>query len=167
MNISSLCRREVVTVAASASVREAATVMRNEHVGALAVTDPYAPGRVIGVVTDRDLVLELLAAGRPVEQAIGSVCQTGLHTIAEDASLDDAVQAMQRNGVRRLLVMGADNSVVGLVSTDDLLETLAGALHGLASSLREGVLREGSRERGRERAQSEPPQALYAARHEP
>ena len=79
MNISTLCRRDIVSVPASTSVRQAAGVMRDQHVGALAVTDPYAPGRVIGIVTDRDVVIDLLAAGHPVEgQAIGSLCRTEL-----------------------------------------------------------------------------------------
>ena len=79
MNVASLCEREIVTVPASASVRDAAATMRDQHVGALAVTDPYAPDRVIGIVTDRDLVLDLLATGHPTEGiSIGAVCRTEL-----------------------------------------------------------------------------------------
>lgn len=166
MNVASLCRREVVSIPASATVRQAATLMRDEHVGALAVTDPYGPGRVIGIVTDRDLVIDLLAAGHPVDQAIGSVCHTELAGVPGAASIGEAVQAMQRGGVRRLLVLGDDNAVVGLVSTDDLFEAIAGELDTLASTLRGGVVREGTRERARARAQSEPPRTLYAAAHE-
>jgi CBS domain-containing protein len=166
MNVASLCRREVVTVPASASVREAAAAMRNEHVGALAVTDPYTPGRVIGVVTDRDLVVDLLATAHPVDQAIGSLCHTELTGVAGGASIHEAVQTMRRCGVRRLLVLGEDNAVVGLVSADDLFEAVASELDALASTLRNGVAREGSRERARARAESERPRPLYAASHE-
>ncbi|WP_332813569.1 CBS domain-containing protein [Ramlibacter sp.] len=167
MKIASLCRREVVSVPASASVQQAAAVMRNEHVGALAVTDPYSPGRVIGIVTDRDLVVDLLAPGHPVDQAIGSLCRTELAGVPVDASIDEAVQAMQRHGVRRLLVLGPDNAVAGLVSTDDLLAAVARQLDGLVGALCDGVAGEGSRERARAREQSEPPRPLYAARAEP
>ncbi|WP_427913480.1 CBS domain-containing protein [Ramlibacter sp. MMS24-I3-19] len=168
MDISSLCRREVVTIRASASVREAAAAMRNQHVGALAVTDPYTPGRVLGVVTDRDIVVDLLALGHPVDQPIGSLCHTGPASIPAAASLTDAVQAMQHAGVRRLLVLGEDDSVTGLVSIDDLVEAVSGELDALAATLRDGVISEGSRERARARAESEPsPPPLYAVRHEP
>jgi signal-transduction protein with cAMP-binding, CBS, and nucleotidyltransferase domain len=143
MNISTLCRRDVVSVPASASIRDAAAAMRDEHVGALAVTDPYQPGRVVGIVTDRDLVVELLAAGRPADgQAVGAVCQGTLAGVPAGASLQDAVLAMHRAGVRRLLVTGSDKQVIGLVSLDDLLQAVAGELAALAGTLRLGAQRE-------------------------
>ncbi len=166
MDIGNLCEREVVTATASASIREAAAIMRDQHVGALAVTDPYAPGRVIGILTDRDLVLDVLATGRPTEGvAIGSICRTDLAGVAASASVQEAVQAMQRSGVRRLLVMDRDNCVVGLVSIDDLLDAVAGELDALVGTLRTGVQREGSRLRSR--GAVEPPQQLYITRNEP
>lgn len=166
MNVGSLCQREVVTVPATASVRDAASLMRNEHVGALAVTDPYAPGKVIGIVTDRDLVVDLLASGHPVDgQAIGAVAQADLAAVPAEASIHHAVHAMQRSGVRRLLVMGKDNEVVGLLSVDDLVGLVAGELDALAATLRDGVLREGTRQRAR--AAGEPPRPLYISRNEP
>lgn len=167
MSIANLCRRELVAVSASTPVRQAAAVMRNEHVGALAITDPYSPGRVIGMLTDRDLVVELLATDRPVDVAIGSLCHTGLASVPASATVPEALQAMQRAGVRRLLVMGEDNAIIGLVSTDDLLEAVAGDLGALAATLRKGVAEEGSRERARSRAEGASPQPLYAAGHEP
>lgn len=167
MNVSDLCERDVVTVPASASVRQAATAMRDQQVGALAVTDPYESGRVIGMVTDRDLVLDLLATGRPTEgQAIGALCRTDLAGIPAGASINDAVHAMQRSGVRRLLVMGDGDAVVGLVSMDDLLDAVAGELDALAGTLRTGL----ARERGRitRGAGAEPaPRSLYISRNEP
>ena len=167
MNIADLCERDIVTVLASASVREAAAAMRDQHVGALAVTDPYQPERVIGIVTDRDLVLELLATGHPVEgQAIGSLCHTDLAGVSATAPLDEAVRAMQRSGVRRLLVMGDNDQVVGLVSMDDLVHAVAGELDALAGTLRTGVSREGSRRRARAAA-GDAPRPLYITRNEP
>lgn len=146
MKVADLCTNDIVTVPASASVREAAVAMREHQVGALAITDPFQPGRVIGVVTDRDLVLDLLAAGRPVEgQSIGDYCQTRLVGIRDTATVEEAVHALQGGGVRRLLVMGAGNTVVGLVSFDDLVGAVADELDGLADSLRTGRSRERAR----------------------
>jgi len=168
MNIASLCQREIVTVPALASVREAAALMRDAHVGALAVTDPHAPGRVIGIVTDRDLVVDLLADGGPVEgKPIGAIARTELAGVAAEDSIHHAVQAMKRSGVRRLLVMGKDNAVLGLVSMDDLVEVVAGELDALAATLRNGPAREVSRERIRARAEGDSPQPLYISRNEP
>ena len=143
MDVSELCAPEFVTVPASASVREAAVAMRDHQVGAVAVTDPQAAGRVIGMVTDRDLVLDLLASGRPAEgQVIGELCHTDLAAVPVGTPIGEAVRAMQRRGVRRLLVTGHDNAVVGLVSLDDLLEAVAGELDALAGTLRAGLARE-------------------------
>lgn len=168
MTIADLCERDIVTVSAAASVRDAAVIMRDQHVGALAVTDPYAPERVIGIVTDRDLVLELLAAGRSTEGlAVGTVCNTQLAGIPATSSLHEAVQAMQRSGTRRLLVMGPDDAVVGLVSIDDLVDAVAGELDALAGTLRTGIVREGSRVRMKARAEAQGPRSLYIQRNEP
>lgn len=167
MKIADLCERDIVTVSASASVREAAAAMRDQHVGALAITDPYRPDRVIGVVTDRDLVLDLLATGRPAEaQAIGALCHTDLAGVPASASLDEAVRAMQCAAVRRLLVMGEGEEIVGLVSIDDLVHAVAGELDSLAGTLRTGVVREGSRLRARASA-GDTPRTLYLTRNEP
>src|SRR5450830_1395634 len=117
MDISSLCRREIVSVSANASIREAAEAMRHHHVGALVVTDPEEPGRAVGVVTDRTLVVDLLAPGLPVDgQTIGALCRTNLVGVPATASVQEAVQAMRRAGVRRLLVVQPGGSLVGLVS---------------------------------------------------
>ena len=73
MNLASLCQRDILSVSAEASVQKAADLMRVNHVGALALTDPEDPARVVGVVTDRDLVVNLLAQGRlPDEHPIGA-----------------------------------------------------------------------------------------------
>lgn len=168
MNIASLCARGIVTVPASDSVREAARRMRDEHVGALAVTDPDAPGRVIGIVTDRDLVIELLATEHSVEgQAIGAIARSDLTSVPAEASIHHAVQAMRRGGVRRLLVTGKHDAVVGLVSIDDLLDVVAGELDALAATLRDGTMREGTRKRARARAEGESPHPLYITHNEP
>jgi CBS domain-containing protein len=167
MDMSSLCQREIVSVRANASIREAAEAMRRHHVGALVVTDPEEPGRAIGVVTDRNLVVDLLAAGLPVEgQDIGTLCSTEIVGIAATATVQEAVEAMRSAGVRRLLVVRPGGSLVGLVSADDLFEAIAGELETLATALRSGISRESVR--------TKPgvpgfgiPHAIYLPGHEP
>lgn len=145
MKIADICRRSPVTIPATASVREAARAMQAEHVGVLGLTDPFEPGRIVGVVTDRDLVLQVLAAERPVDgQAVAGACTTDLHGVSAQASLHEAVEAMQRHGVRRLLVVDADGRAVeGVISMDDVLGVLADELASLAATLKAGLAREG------------------------
>ncbi|MDP3759276.1 MAG: CBS domain-containing protein [Ramlibacter sp.] len=167
MDISSLCQRDIVSVGANASIREAAEAMRRHHVGALVVTDPEVPGRAIGVVTDRNLVVDLLAQGLPVEgQAIGTLCSTNLIGVPSTATLPEAVQEMRRAGVRRLLVVRPGGSLAGLVSADDLFGAIAGELEDLADALRSGIAQESLRTTP-DTPRFDIPRNIYLPGHEP
>ena len=120
MNLASLCQRDILSLGAEASVQKAAELMRVNHVGALALTDPEDPARVVGVVTDRDLVINLLAQDRlPQEQTIGAFSTPHLIRVPGTASVHEAVQTMTQHGVRRLFITEADGRLMGLVSLDD------------------------------------------------
>jgi CBS domain-containing protein len=144
MTIASICRSEVVSVDAGASLREAAILMREHHVGALVVTVPGAGHeQVVGMVTDRDMAIEILARDLdPADVKVGQVANRKLASVPDAAGIGDAVAIMQAAGVRRLLVTGADGQLVGFVSADDLLEALAAQLSLLAGALRSGIARE-------------------------
>lgn len=167
MNVLALCQRPIVGIRSDAMLRDAARAMREHHVGALAVTDPARPGRVVGIVTDRDLVVGPLASAADIDaQTVDQWCQAELVSVPKTASLQDAVHAIQRAGVRRVLVTDADTSVLGLVSMDDLLQAVAGELDALAQALRTGLAREGAGTRELVH-DSEASRALYIVRNEP
>ncbi|MDH4059375.1 MAG: CBS domain-containing protein [Aquincola sp.] len=157
MNVGSICKRHIVTIDASDSLQQAASLMREHHVGALVVIETSADGqRVAGVVTDRDLAIEVLARGGDAARVpVGRVSQGRLVGMPEDADIAEAVQSMQAAGVRRLLVHDADGHLVGLVSFDDLLPACVMPLAGLAEVLRKGLEREVA-ERGAIAAASRP-----------
>lgn len=143
MDLAQLCTREVVCIDAQASLRSAAALMCDEHVGALVVVTGEQPAQVVGVVTDRDLALEVL--GRPEPRAdvrTGHLAKTPPVSVPVTATLREAIEAMQEGGVRRLLVLDGNRGVVGLVSSDDLLEAVAQELASLAGALRNGIARE-------------------------
>lgn len=144
MDIASICRQDIITIDENASLQDAASLMRSQHVGALVVTaDDAERPRVVGMVTDRDLAIEVLArnlAGADVR--IGQLANRNLAAVPGSAGVAEAVSAMQRAGVRRLLVTEDDGQLAGLVSTDDLLDALAGELSGLAGALHAGIARE-------------------------
>lgn len=166
MNISSLCHRELVSISAEDSVRDAAMAMRQHHVGALALTDPKEPGKVVGIVTDRDLVVELLATGGSPEQSVASVATPAPVAVRSEAPVDEALLRMRQQGVRRLLVLDPDGGVRGLVSLDDLVEAVTREVEQLAATLRAGLERERERIDSRTRERG-PSTALYLTRHEP
>jgi CBS domain-containing protein len=144
MNIGSLCKREAVTIDQDMSLHQAAQRMRDEHVGALVVTGDGPDGlAALGVVTDRDLAIEVLARGRDgASVSVGTLISGRLVAVAYDATLSDAIAAMEGEGVRRLLVTGPAQELLGIVSIDDLIDVWAGDMARLAQSLRKARERE-------------------------
>jgi CBS domain-containing protein len=144
MTIASICTRTVVTVDAGATLTDAARRLREHHVGALVVTHATPDGNAVaGVVTDRDLAVEVLARGLDASAVqVGALVRGPLVAVPEDASLADAVAQMQQHGVRRLLVSGAQGQLVGVVSLDDVLGAYAEQLGALAQVVKAALARE-------------------------
>jgi CBS domain-containing protein len=144
MSIESLCTQHVVSLDGKEPLQRAAALMREHHVGAVVVTENVAGGvNVTGVVTDRDLAIEVLARGGDASQVpVSRLVQTPPVGISGLADMAQAVQAMQAAGVRRLLVHDDQGHLTGLLSIDDLIPALAAPLAGLAEVLRHGMQRE-------------------------
>jgi CBS domain-containing protein len=145
MDLTSLCNREVVGIDAQSSLHDAAALMCDEHVGALVVVTSDHPPQVVGVVTDRDLTLEVLGRGETgADVRIGHLAKSPPMAVRADATIREAIMSMEQGGVRRLLVVDDDGGVIGLISSDDLLEALSQEFETLARALRKGINREKS-----------------------
>ena len=144
MNLASLCKRRIVTVERSASLQQAALLMREHHVGSLVVTEAQDEGqRVCGLITDRDLAIEVLARGFDGTRTTVAQLPGGqLVSAPMQADIGEAIALMQAHGVRRLLVRDDSGNLVGLVSFDDLLQACAAQVNGLAELMRKGIERE-------------------------
>lgn len=144
MNLGSLCQRHVITVDRHDSLQGAAHQMRDHHVGALVVTDDTPEGRrVVGLVTDRDLALAVLAdGGMAPQQSVGALVDGSLVSASEDTELSQGIDLMRSAGVRRLLVRDDQGHLAGIVSFDDLIDACASQLGGLADVVRKGIQRE-------------------------
>ncbi|VTU21661.1 CBS domain-containing protein [Variovorax sp. RA8] len=144
MNIGSICTRRMIAVDSSSTLAQAAGLMREHHVGALIVTSQTAAGPcVTGVVTDRDLVIDVLARG--LETAgikIGELASDKIASVPEETDIAGAMAVMEANGVRRVLVTDSEKRVTGIVSLDDLMDACAKELAGLAAVIRSGIERE-------------------------
>lgn len=126
MSVRRICSRAVAIVSPNETVSEAAKRMTRLSVGTLVVIDPMADDRAIGLVTDRDLVTRCLGAGAdPAEARISECMSSPPHEIADDASVEEALQRMASEGVRRLVVVDAEESLLGVVSLDDVVGHLA------------------------------------------
>jgi CBS domain-containing protein len=105
-----------LSVDAGASIRQAAEVMRDNHIGDVLVV---GDGNLRGIVTDRDIVVRALADGRQPDTPVGDVCSPALTVVDAQAEVDEAADLMGRHAVRRLPVV-ENNEVVGIVSLGDL-----------------------------------------------
>ena len=144
MKVADICTREVVSTDRTASLQQAAALMRERHVGSLVVIDSSSPNaQVVGIVTDRDLAIEAVARGLDATQTeIGRVAEGKLAAVPAHASIDDAISMMKKRGVRRLLVAADGGQLYGIVSMDDLLDALVHELSDMAHAVRGGIERE-------------------------
>jgi CBS domain-containing protein len=126
--------REIMTpdaewVTTDTPVSEAARKMSESDVGALPVCD--GEGHLEGVVTDRDLVVKVIAAGRdPQSTRVGEIAdQPEVVTIGADDSAEEAIRTMKDHGVRRLPVVDG-KQLVGMVSQADIARAMPDAKVG-------------------------------------
>ncbi|HTR58341.1 MAG TPA: CBS domain-containing protein [Casimicrobiaceae bacterium] len=135
MSISEFCRRDVVCTTSDTTVGEAASLMRQHHIGDVIITE-QRDGKQIptGIITDRDIVVEVVAAGiDPRSLKLGDLKIPTLVTVSEGASYAETVTRMSVDGVRRMPVVAADGTLVGIITLDDMLWQLAAPLAALAS----------------------------------
>jgi CBS domain-containing protein len=128
MRIIEAVRRPGVGIGPERTIREAAQIMEQAGVGALAVIDGE---HLIGIVTDRDLVRRGLACDLPADARIDAVMTAPVVTVDADADLHEAFALFRTHAVRRLALVRA-GQFVGMITIDDLLIDLAGDLSDLA-----------------------------------
>ncbi len=144
MLLKEICTPEVVCCAPGTTVLAAARLMRQRHVGDLVVVDdPEGDQSPLGVVTDRDLVVEVLAQERdPAQLTVRDIMRKPVVIAGSHEDAAQAVERMKLHGVRRIPVMGDDRKLAGIISLDDLLVQLAAE----ANSIVDVVAREQGRE---------------------
>jgi CBS domain-containing protein len=105
------------SISASASVVEAARLMRDEDIGSLPITDAE---KLVGMITDRDITTGVVAeAADPEKTSVGDVSSRDPISVGPDEDLEEAVQLMSRHQVRRLPVV-EDGKLVGIVAQADI-----------------------------------------------
>ena len=133
MPIEDLARSDAVTAPPETPVTELAATMDEENVGSVVITDGETP---VGIVTDRDLTVRVLGEQvDPGDQTAEDVMTTDLCTAQPDAGFYEAANLMADNGIRRLPICEGD-SLVGIITADDISELLADEQQHLGNILR-------------------------------
>ena len=144
MKLKELCTPDVASCTAEISALHAARLMRDHHVGDLVILDENGEdGTPIGIVTDRDIVVEVLARDRdPATVTLREIMRVPLVIARASEEVEQALERMRAHGVRRVPMLDDDGKLAGIVSLDDLLRRLAAD----AAALTEVIAREQDRE---------------------
>jgi CBS domain-containing protein len=135
MSVGRICQRSVDLAEAEESAHVAAERMLQRQVGSLLVLDGRR--RPLGILTDRDLVLRVLALGKnPSETRVRDIMSAGVKTASEDTPIEEAISRMRAGSFRRLPVVDKDGRLIGLVTLDDVIELLAGEFTSIGALLR-------------------------------
>jgi CBS domain-containing protein len=133
VSVGRICLREVDLAQPGESAIEAACRMRDRRVGTLVVVD--GAGRPVGLVTDRDLALRVVATGAdPRVISVREVMTPHPRTVSEGTAIESALAVMRSGVLRRLPVVNDRGELVGILSLDDVLDLLAeefGLVRGL------------------------------------
>ena len=144
MTAGEYCNREIIITGQDVSVTEAAMLMRQHHVGDLVVVEKQAEKILpIGIITDRDIVIEVVAQkADPEALIIKDIMSTDLVTVEENQALLDTLALMQYQGIRRIIVVDAQGSLQGLLSADDAIELIAEAINNLTKLVKREISHE-------------------------
>ncbi len=117
MKVSEAMTAQVATARPTDSIRKVAGVMVNVDSGVVPVLED---GKVVGLVTDRDIVVRVVAAGGDLDMAVSEVMSDGVQSCGEDDNLADAAAQMANHQIRRLVVTGEKGNLVGILSLGDI-----------------------------------------------
>lgn len=127
MKAGDICNHHVVTVSPEDSIKRAAELMREHHVGDVVVAQRSGGFLTpLGILTDRDIVVEVIAGDVGLDQVtVRDTMTDQLITAREDDDLLATLMQMRENGVRRLPVVDGKGQLVGILTADDVIGLVA------------------------------------------
>ena len=127
MKAGDICNHQVVTVSPEDSIKKAAELMREHHVGDVVVAQRNGGFLTpLGILTDRDIVVEVIAEDVELDQiTVRDTMTDQLITAREDDELLATLMQMRENGVRRLPVVDGKGQLVGILTADDVIGLVA------------------------------------------
>ena len=108
------------TVTPETTIQEAARLMKDEDVGVLPVVESASSRRLLGVVTDRDITVRVVAEGRS-SASVRDAMTSGVKTAKADDSVKDVMQLMGKEQVRRIPIVNDRGELVGIIAQADIV----------------------------------------------
>jgi CBS domain-containing protein len=135
MFIGEICNRNVIITSRETSVIQVSQLMREHHVGSIVVTEVQNDCNIpVGIITDRDLVIELLSKEVDVTRVTaGDVMSTEIITARESSHIYDILKLMRGKGIRRVPVVNDEKVLIGIVTVDDLLDVVISELDDIVN----------------------------------
>jgi CBS domain-containing protein len=120
MNVGQILTRPLVTIASNKSILDAANLMVQENIGLLVVCDEREGSKLVGVVSERDII-RVIAAAKPLNVPLSQVSTKHTVTVHASSEVAEAAKAMNRNRIRHVVVVDEQEKPVGVVSMRDLV----------------------------------------------
>jgi len=111
--------KNVKTVEPSATVVEAAAVMKSHNIGGLVIVEDEKP---VGIVTERDIVYKIVVEKKNLDTKIDEIMSKDIRTIGEERNIDDAAKIMAAHLIRRLPVVDENSKCVGIIAVKDIMK---------------------------------------------
>jgi len=122
MKVQDVMTKDPVCVTPGASIREAAQLMQREDIGIVPVVDEQGTKRLVGVVTDRDIAIRIVAEGRGGDTRVSEIMSTrDLATCSADDDIAEVMEAMADEQVRRIPIIDGGGLLVGIVAQADIV----------------------------------------------
>ncbi len=135
MTVYACCRKDVVTVSPDSLAGDVAKLMQSMNIGSVVVTRNERPQ---GIVTDRDLVLRVIAEERnPQETRIRDIMSGDLVVLDEEMGLMEALAYVRTKGVRRMPVVDREGKLRGIITIDDIIRLLIDELSCIGTIIEE------------------------------
>lgn len=133
MKIGDCCNREVIVAEKDTEILEVARLMKRHHVGDLVIVENRGGSSYpVGIITDRDLVVEVMAQEvPPAEVNAADVMSHEIATVPDETGVWETLERMRHLGVRRMPVVDRDGALVGLMTLDDLLDLFTEAMDNI------------------------------------
>lgn len=147
MPISDICSKNLINVERGSSLQYAAHLMKKHHVGAVVIVESNGKSKPVGILTDRDIVLGLVAENLSLQTKVEEVMSTNVIKVQKNDGIAAVVDRMEREGIRRMVVVDQSGNTCGLVSADDILQLVAKEVSSLGRLVERQVQNEKSQRR--------------------